>query len=135
MRPFHAARSNSVVNEIESRSVEDILLAADRIVELIAGGRDAWQSDWRIYQLTQKQVSIIGEASVRLRREGFDSRHPELAPYIHRATDHRNEVVHEYDLDEYDDLWETLVTEIPEIAAAFRSIRDALGDQVQSTDP
>jgi uncharacterized protein with HEPN domain len=65
------------VSRRDEQRVQDILDAADQVVDIAQVGRDAWDKD-RLRQLaTERLLEIIGESANTLTDE-FRAQHPEV---------------------------------------------------------
>ena len=61
--------------------VADILEAAGQIAELVAGGRELFDSDWTRQRATERLLEIIGEAANAI-SDDFKVSHPQV-PWRH----------------------------------------------------
>ncbi len=43
--------------------IEHILLAAERLAEIAAGGRNCFEANWMVRAAAERQLEIIGEAA------------------------------------------------------------------------
>jgi uncharacterized protein with HEPN domain len=64
-------------------------------------------------------IEIVGEAACRVSAETHAS-HPEI-PWA-QITNMRNRLIHGYDSVDFDILWQTVIEDIPELAAVLEAI-------------
>ena len=86
---------------------EDILRAIDEI-QLFCSGKsfDDFKADRGLQLVVERELEIVGEALVRLRRD-----HPSLADHIadiDKIIGLRNVLAHGYDMLEYEILWDVV---------------------------
>jgi len=112
----------------DRESVYHIQRSADRLAELAAAGRDAFDASWVPRSAARWEVQVIGEAAGRL-SEGFRAAYPDVA--VRRAKRVRNIFVHQYDTVDEDEVWAAITTAVPEFAASLRALPEfspAAGD-------
>ena len=97
--------------------VEHILLRAGRVAEIVAEGREAFDTGWRNLDLAIRQLEVIGEAAGAL-SEGFVAQRPGLQAASARAM--RNFLIHQYDDVEPWLVWEAMTTALPEFIEALQ---------------
>ena len=98
--------------------VQHILDAADKLAEIVAEGREAYDTNWRQRDIAERRLLIIGEAAGQL-SEGFVAAHPDLE--VRKAKDMRNILVHAYDNVDPDLVWDAIAFSVPKFAAVLRS--------------
>ena len=103
----------------DRESVASILNAADKLAELVAAGREAFDSSWVPQAAARWEVQVIGEAAGRLSDE-FRAEYPQIR--ARAAKRMRNVFVHQYDVVDSDEVWETLTTAVPEFASSLRAL-------------
>ncbi len=113
------------MNERDVVYVSDILDAADKIAVVVARGRRRFDSDWEQRDVAERRLEILGEAASRL-SDQFQAEHPTLP--IRKAKALRNVIAHEYGDIDYDELWQVVKADVPEFAAALRSILEQRGN-------
>ena len=96
--------------------VEHIRFAAERLAEIVASGREAFDSSWVPRSAAERQLEIIGEAAGNL-SEDFRASRRDLPAARARAM--RNVLAHEYDDIDYDLVWEAISTSVPQLVAAL----------------
>ena len=99
--------------------IDDILAAADHLAEIVEAGRFNYDSNWLVRSAAERQVEIIGEAVANL-SERLRTRRSDLPFRQARAL--RNIIAHDYGDVDYDLLWETISTSIPQFAEALAAI-------------
>lgn len=100
----------------DSERVGDILHAAQRLTEIAADGREAFDSDWKGLLAAERLMHIIGEAANKLSEEARSVR-PDIPWTAMRAF--RNFVVHEYHKVDHGLLWEAMNSDIPQLIRAL----------------
>lgn len=94
--------------------VADIVEAAQQMGELVAAGRDAFDSDWTRQRSAERLLEIIGEPSNAL-SEGFKAKHPSVSwRHIIKL---RHLLAHHYHRVDMDQLWTIAADEIPQLLA------------------
>lgn len=101
--------------------VQHILDAADKLAEIVAEGRAAYDTNWRQRDVAERRLLIIGEAAGQLSEE-FVAARPALE--IRKAKDMRNILVHAYDNVDPDLVWDAIAFSVPKFAAVLRSRPD-----------
>jgi uncharacterized protein with HEPN domain len=98
------------------KHLEDVRQAAARVEELTDGRtRDEYASNALLRSGVERQLTIIGEALVRLTKEA-----PDLAsrlPDLRRIIAFRNVLVHGYDALDDDIVWDVSRTHVPALLA------------------
>ena len=97
----------------------DILNSARLAVEFVRGfNKAAFVGDARTHSAVLHQLLILGEAVKRLSRE-FRDAHPEL-PWRMMAG-MRDNLVHEYDSVDLDEVWKTIQDDLPAVISKLNS--------------
>ncbi len=112
--------------------VQHILDTADKLAEIVAEGREAYDADWRQRDIAERRLLIIGEAAGQL-SEGFVAAHPALE--IRKAKDMRNILVHAYDNVDPDLVWDAIAFSVPKFAAVLRSRPDIAAPEPDTERP
>jgi uncharacterized protein with HEPN domain len=106
------------VSRRDEQRVQDILDAADQVVDIAQVGRDAWDKD-RLRQLaTERLLEIIGESANTLTDE-FRAQHPEV-PW-RDIIGLRIVLAHHYHRVDPNQVWIIATREVPRLAAQLRS--------------
>ena len=93
--------------------VQDILNAARLVVEFVHGfDKAGFIQDWKTRSAVLYQLTVIGEAVKRL-STGFRAGHTEI-PWVLMAG-MRDNLIHGYDLIDWDEVWKTSTVDIPEL--------------------
>ena len=101
----------------DSDRVEHILLRAARAAEIVAEGREAFDTGWRNLDLAIRQLEVIGEAAGKLSDEFVASR-PALR--VAKAKAMRNFLIHDYPNVHPDRVWYTMTVELPKFIEALQ---------------
>ena len=91
------------------------------MAELVADGREAFETDWRQRLLAERLLIIIGEAGRNLSDE-FVAARPALA--VIGARGMRNFLVHQYDDVDPELVWDAITTSVPEFVRALTAQPD-----------
>ena len=97
--------------------VQHILDAADKLAEIVAEGREVYDTSWRQRDVAERRLLIIGEAAGQL-SEGFVAAHPDLD--VSGARRMRDFVAHAYFRVDSDLVWDAITVSVPEFAAVLR---------------
>lgn len=90
---------------------EDILLAAEELLGFCRGKTfQDFQKDRGLQLIVERELEIIGEALVRLRRDYPDR--AELIQDVHNIIGLRNVLAHGYDILEHEILWDIVENKI-----------------------
>ena len=108
--------------------IDDILLAASRLAEVVAGGRRAFDQSWLLRSAAERQLEIIGEAAGSL-SEQLRARHPEVP--FGRARGMRNVISHQYRNVDYGQVWRVMAVDVPEFAAMIAPLAPEPREQSQ----
>jgi uncharacterized protein with HEPN domain len=96
------------------RAIRDLIRFADEAAELAARGRDAFLND-HMLQLAGLAIIIrIGEAANRVPQAERDA-HPAVA--WRQMVGMRNRIAHEYDVVDFELVWEVIESKAPEMRA------------------
>ena len=68
--------------------------------------------DWKTRSAVLYQLTVIGEAVKRLSKE-FRANHPEIPWSLIAGL--RDNLIHGYDLTDWDEVWKTVKTDIPDL--------------------
>ncbi len=100
--------------------VDDILDAANAAAEILARGRDAWDSDRLLRLAGEAVINRIGDAASKLPAD-VRAEMPQVAWEEIRAN--RVLVAHVYHRIDYAIVWETLARDVPRLAEDLRRWR------------
>ena len=103
----------------DSDLIAHILLAAQRLAEIVDAGRDRFEASWMVRAAAERQLEIIGEAAGKL-SEGLAQQRPGLP--LEKARAMRNFIVHDYDDIDRDLVWEAISVSAPALAAAVSDL-------------
>ena len=109
----------NAVGEADRESIRLILEAADKLAELAAAGREAFDDSWVCQSAGRWEVQVVGEAAGRLSAE-FRAAYPAVRGRTARRT--RGIFVHRYDVVDEDEVWATITTAVPAFAASLRAV-------------
>jgi uncharacterized protein with HEPN domain len=96
----------------DSERIADILAAARRIAEIVAHGREAFDSSEIFQSAAFFNIQVIGEAAVQL-TEAVRTGYPDV-PW-QQVIGMRNFVVHQYFDVDLDVVWETMTRGLPDL--------------------
>jgi len=101
-------------------SLMDIRAAIDRALEFASGlDYEQFSSDSRTMWAIYSQIIIIGEAANRISPD-FRQRHPEV-PWK-KMIPMRHRLVHDYDEVDWMQVWETVVSDLPDLRTSVDSL-------------
>lgn len=101
----------------------DILEAIDRIERYAIRGWEAFERDELLQTWMVHHIQIVGEAARKV-SDGLRTAHPEVPwPQIVAM---RNVLVHEYFGVDVEEVWTTVVRELPELKRKLRMILECL---------
>jgi len=103
----------------DTERLRDILDAIDQIERRLAGGRAEYQRDELLQVWAVHHLQIIGEAARAISRE-LQAAHPEV-PWT-SATAMRNLLVHEYFGIDLQEVWDTVVNDLPPLRRQIEAI-------------
>jgi len=93
--------------------LHDIVNAVHLVSNFINGfEKKSFLDDWKTRSAVLYQLLVIGEAVKRLSME-FREQHPEI-PWTLMAG-MRDNLIHGYDLTDWDEVWKTATTDIPDL--------------------
>jgi uncharacterized protein with HEPN domain len=98
--------------------LDDIREAADRLAEIVGGGRDEFDRGWARQRATERLIEIIGEAS-NAWSEQYRSTRPSV-PWRH-IINLRHLLAHHYHRVDMEQLWTIATIEIPRLLAEINS--------------
>ncbi|MXZ79237.1 MAG: DUF86 domain-containing protein [Acidimicrobiia bacterium] len=101
-----------------------ILSAVHELDEIVALGKRDFERNRISQRAAERLLEIIGEAAGRL-SEDFIALYPELP--LRQAKDTRNFIAHQYDDVAYRIIWDTITTDIPDLAAHMRAAAIDMG--------
>ena len=101
-----------------------ILSAAQELREIVALGKGDFDRNRISQRAAERLLEIIGEASSRL-SEDFSTRYPDLP--LRQAKDTRNFIAHQYDDVAYRIIWDTIATDIPDLAVQIYAAAVEMG--------
>ena len=101
--------------------IQHILDAADKLAEIVAEGREAFNASWRQRDVAERRLLIIGEAAGQL-SPGLMAAHPSLD--FAGAKRMRNVLVHAYDNVDDDLVWDAITLSVPALAEGLRDLPD-----------
>jgi len=93
--------------------VADILEAAGQIAELVAGGRELFDSDWTRQRAMERLLEIIGEAANAI-SDDYKASHPHV-PWRH-VVNLRHLLAHHYHRVDVDQIWTIAIVDIPQLS-------------------
>ena len=92
-------------------TVQDIINAARLVIEFVEGfEKDTFLEDQKTRSAVLYQLTVIGEAVKRLSKE-FRARYPEIPWTLIAGM--RDNLIHGYDLIDWDEVWKTSTTDVP----------------------
>ncbi|MCY4516605.1 MAG: DUF86 domain-containing protein [Acidimicrobiaceae bacterium] len=100
----------------DAERVADILAACGRLAEIVELGREKFDGSWLAVSAASYELAVVGEAMTHLSDEFLDM-HRNVP--IRKAKSLRNLLMHEYFRTEPEILWDTMVSDIPELASTL----------------
>lgn len=116
----------------DAERVEHILEAAAKLAEIVADGREAFDTNWRLRDIAERRLEIIGEAAGHL-SAGFVAAHPGLD--IAGARRMRDFIAHSYFKVDPDLVWDAITVSVPDLVATLRAYPDVAGPGVSGDPP
>ncbi|MCY3805452.1 MAG: DUF86 domain-containing protein [bacterium] len=116
----------------DAERVEHILEAAAKLAEIVAEGREAFDTSWRLRDIAERRLEIIGEAAGHLSAR-FVAAHPDLG--IAGARRMRDFIAHSYFKVDPDLVWDAITVSVPDLAATLRAYPDVAGPGVGGEPP
>ena len=99
--------------------IQDIINAARLVIEFVEGfEKNTFIEDWKTRSAVLYQLTVIGEAVKRLSKE-FRATYSEV-PWTLIAS-MRDNLIHGYDLIDWDEVWKTSTTDVPELLEKVKS--------------
>ena len=97
--------------------IQDIINAARLVLDFVKGfDKEAFVDDWKTRSAVPYQISVIGEAVKRLSKE-FRIEHTQILWALIAGM--RDNLVHGYDLIDWDEVWKTSTVDIPDLLDKF----------------
>ena len=101
--------------------LQDILNATRLVKDFIQGfEKESFIQDWKTRSAVLYQITVIGEAVKRLSKE-FRADHPEIPWALIAGM--RDNLIHGYDLVDWDEVWKTSTVDVPELSDKIKSYR------------
>jgi uncharacterized protein with HEPN domain len=92
---------------------QDIVNAARLVIEFVKGfDKDTFIYDWKTRSAVLYQLTVIGEAVKRLSKE-FRAEYPQIPWAL--ITGMRDNLIHGYDLIDWDEVWKTSTVDVPDL--------------------
>ena len=102
-------------------ALQDIVNAARLVTDFIQGfDKSSFINDWKTHSAVLYQLTVIGEAVKRLSKE-FRDQHPQI-PWTLMAG-MRDNLIHGYDLIDWDEVWKTAKSDVPDLLSKVESLR------------
>lgn len=99
--------------------LQDIINAARLVMEFIQGfDKPTFLDDWKTQSAVLYQLTVTGEAVKRLSKE-FRASHPEIPRALIAGM--RDNLIHGYDLTDWDEVWKTANKDVPELLDKIES--------------
>lgn len=102
----------------------DVQQAAQRVLKFTSGCTfDDYLRNEMMSAAVERQLSIIGEALARLRRNA-----PDIAaeiPDLHRIIGFRNVLVHNYDTVDFAEVWDAITSHLPALLNTVSRLLEA----------
>ena len=106
--------------------------AAAKLAEIVAEGREAFDTSWRQRDIAERRLEIIGEAAGHLSTR-FVSALPGLD--LAGARRMRDFIAHSYFKVDPDLVWDAITVSVPDLAAALQAHPDVPGPGVGGDSP
>ena len=116
----------------DAERVAHILEAAAKLAEVVAEGREAFDTNWRLRDIAERRLEIIGEAAGHLSAR-FVAAHPGLD--IAGARRMRDFIAHSYFKVDRDLVWDAITVSVPHLAAMLWAHPDVAGPGVGGNPP
>ena len=116
--PHDARRRDPAVSRGDAERVADILAACSRLAEIVELGRAEFDRNWLAVSAASYELAVVGEAIAHLSDE-FLELHRSVP--TRRAKSLRNLLMHEYFRTEPEILWDTMVSDIPDLVRVLVS--------------
>ena len=99
--------------------LQDIVNATRLVKEFIQGfEKESFIQDWKTRSAVLYQITVIGEAVKRLSKE-FRADHSEIPWALIAGM--RDNLIHGYDLVDWDEVWKTSTVDVPELSDKIES--------------
>ena len=99
--------------------IQDIINAARLVTEFVKGfDKDTFINDWKTRSAVLYQLTVIGEAVKRLSKE-FRGQYGEIPWTLIAGM--RDNLIHGYDLIDWDEVWKTSTVDIPDLLSRVES--------------
>lgn len=99
--------------------LQDIINAAQLVIEFVKGfNKETFISDWKTRSAVLYQLTVIGEAVKRLSKD-FRTSHPDTPWTL--VAGMRDNLIHGYDLIDWDEVWKTSTMDVPDLLAKVKS--------------
>jgi uncharacterized protein with HEPN domain len=99
--------------------IQDIVSAARLVTEFIKGfDKDTFVYDWKTRSAVLYQLTVIGEAVKRLSKE-FRTEYSQIPWSLIAGM--RDNLIHGYDLIDWDEVWKTSSVDIPDLLGKLES--------------
>jgi uncharacterized protein with HEPN domain len=104
------------------RALGALLVQAENAAWLTSRGRAAFDEDLTVRWAAEALLIRVGECVGRIDHADveFSGNHPELK--LHAVKNMRNLVAHDYEMVDYQLVWDALTLKLPRLAAEVRSI-------------
>ena len=102
----------------DAERVADILAACGRLAEIVEQGRAEFDRNWIAVSAASYELAVVGEAVAGLSDE-FLAEHADVP--ARDAKSLRNLLMHEYFRAEPGIVWDTIASDIPDLARVMRS--------------
>ena len=112
--------------------VQHILDAAAKPAEIVAEGKEVFDTSWRQRLLAERLLIILGEAGRSLSKESVAA-HPALE--VVGARGMRNFLVHEYDDVDPELVWQAITTSVPGFVEALDADAPSVDPTVTNNEP
>ena len=99
--------------------LQDIVNATQLVKDFIQGfEKESFIQDWKTRSAVLYQITVIGEAVKRLSKE-FRADHSEIPWALIAGM--RDNLIHGYDLVDWDEVWKTSTVDVPELSDKIAS--------------
>jgi len=106
------------LSTLDADHAKAILSAANELDEIVALDKSDFERNRISQRAAEQLLEIVGEAEGRL-SEDFCALYPELP--LRQAKNTRNFIAHQNDDVAYRIIWDTITTDIPDLAAQMRA--------------
>ena len=108
----------------DADNIEDILGAVQELEVIVGLGKSDFGRNRILQRAAERLLEVIGEAVSRL-SDDFCASYPDLP--LRQAKDTRNFIAHQYDDVAYRIIWDTITTDIPDLAGRIQAVAQELG--------